>query len=486
MKLEKSTKVGIIIIDAGKAKVHKARWQQTARWAASLIFVIFSLVLLSILTLYAQYYIVRQGRDSSESVFNARFLTHSHREVVLNFQNDLVQGDFSLEGKLEPVSPDVTVFSTTNRISLTNAFAILSWLRTGASILMFVDHPEKVPEDIDRLPLWMRVALDEAGFNEESRFKAIKIPRIGGWGLPLMNDTFLMADELVTTKWLCFVNGDIMLPGRDRFSNLTRYANQILASMQQQNLSSNPMTPKKKKHDEVDVQNSLLVGEDLVFTAGRFSCLFKKNDSRSLDILDFYDASGRRNESRTCFYYGNGGKDLFMYRKGFFQRRNITLLPFLLGGPIWDHWMVDRFWSWTIDITSFAPVLHIDPDVRKMFNYRMATVNAGLAACMDSQRKLVEAGGLFNKSWGLYRCFHHMNIRQLLWHLCPSVVHEGKVVLDFLEKRDYLLPGGLNRHFQDLAPQLPSSKEFHMKWSEHMCRTTIQHELAGEPTILLS
>jgi len=180
-------------------------------------------------------------------------------------------------GPLLPQSIDMTVFTTTKSIDPAQVTAIRSWLLLGADVIVMIDNVA----DAAKIA-FCTVAL-ASGQDEPWRLRVLETPKPrGDSGAPHMDLVFDEGERLAKTKWLAYVNGDIVLPRT--FARLVK------------------------------------MDEDKMFFGGRLDC----RPPPALKTLPSWVASFEDFERfalAPCWPHGAGGKDYYVYQKGFWRVR---------------------------------------------------------------------------------------------------------------------------------------------------------------------
>jgi len=212
---------------------------------------------------------------------------------------------------------DLTFYTTARRIGPAQMVAIRSWLALGASVIVFADNITEVLE----VPSTVTA---ETGLEDPDRLRILLTPYPRSLlGAPRL-DLLMEAGELhATTRWVCMINADIVVPRR--FGELIKgpfKRRDVIAIGERLDCRVNPALPRLPK------------------------------SVRSFEDLEHWSMA-------PCWPHGSGGKDYFLYRKGFFERRGLTIPTFWVGKFVWDHWIVNATREYAVDLTPSLLVGHL-------------------------------------------------------------------------------------------------------------------------------
>ena len=210
----------------------------------------------------------------------------------------------------------ITFYTTTRSLDARLYPAVRSWLALGADVVVFVDEVDpKSNDDIHDISQ-MRRAYPTTTLTIERTPQ----PRSEA-GSPRLDAVMRRGEELASTPWVCLINADIVLP-RD-FARLPS-----------------------------------VITSDVLVLGARHDCRFNPAIGQLPIHVDSFEALERYSMA-PCWPHGVGGKDYFLYRKGFYARRGVRIPPFWIGKFVWDHWLVNATRHHAVDATPTIVVGHM-------------------------------------------------------------------------------------------------------------------------------
>jgi hypothetical protein len=269
-----------------------------------------------------------------------------------------------------PESIDLTIFTSTKQLDDAQRTAVRSWLALGASVIVMLDH---VGAGFAHR-ICTTSGLTHA--DEPWRLRVIETPRPRSLtGAPRMDLVFALGQQMATTAWLTYSNGDIVLPRT--FAKL------------------------------------LALPGDALYLGARLDC----RPNPALHVLPPWVASFEDFEKfamAPCWPHGAGGKDFFTYRRGFWERHGIALPPFWVGKFVWDNWIVNVTRHFAVDTTPALAIGHFSHNGEYQWG-KNRTQKELASEEIEFNRRLV------NCSSGLiYRCLPSQSVYDVSRQLCPD------------------------------------------------------------------
>lgn len=232
-----------------------------------------------------------------------------------------------------------------------------------------------------------------------SDFKLLVIPAAmprAESGFPLLNSTIALAERLARTGWMAYVNSDVVLPGN--FGKLGGFGGE----------------------------------EGRVFSGSRMDCDVRLEEIMGVKNAKVFDEVKRFH----CRFHGWGGKDFFVFKKGFFDSIALKIPDFRLGKPIWDNWLVHALNPWLVDVSPYLLGLHLNHRATWELDRdnHDTRYNAYLTSCTPQQKELYHSGSPFGSHWQAYLCFKKMSLYNVRYHLCPTGVGQDAILADMPPK----------------------------------------------------
>jgi hypothetical protein len=257
--------------------------------------------------------------------------------------------------------------------------AVRSWLGLGASVVIFADNVT----EIDELP----GTLTAEGVEDKERLRvfASPLPR-SLLGAPRL-DLIMEAGELhATTHWVCMINADIVLP--KRFGSLTK-------------------GPLRRK-------DFLAVGERLNCRPNPEVGALPKSVN-SFEDLEHWSMA-------PCWPHGSGGKDYFLYRKGYFRRRGLVIPPFWIGKFVWDHWLLNATHASAVDLTPALLVGHFSHEYDWNWRAMRRKPAVQVAAAKTTALRDIQHNNDVSRCNGaaIFVCMPHQSTHDARYQLCPG------------------------------------------------------------------
>jgi len=124
-----------------------------------------------------------------------------------------------------------------------------------------------------------------------------------------------------------------------------------------------------------------------------------------------------------CWPHGSDAKDFFMYRKGLFGRRGLTIPPFWVGKQVWDSWLLHKLHDIAIDITPSMMVGHFSHDSPWGLD-SSAAVHRNVPYTELRLKEVSWNQNLLSSDCGdaskFFTCLAHGSTYNAAWMLCPN------------------------------------------------------------------
>jgi hypothetical protein len=288
--------------------------------------------------------------------------------------------------KIPPNNNLITFYATAKQLDVPQLTSIRSWLNIGADVIMFIDDLNTLDVELtNSLKSFLTTNTDgEDTTNQLLRLRFLSTPEPRSQaGSPRLDIVMAAGEQLARTEWVCLINADIVVP--HNFGQLPSY----------------------------------FVNEDVMVIGSRHDCRFNP-DLKVLppSVVSFEDLE--RYSMAPCWPHGVGGKDYYLYKKHFFQRHGIEILPFWIGKFVWDHWLVNVTSNFAVDATPTIIIGH-------MSHNHYWTEN--LITEQDRKRKqLIKQEIEYNAritncgSIPIPHCLRLQSVYDVKWQLCPHGV----------------------------------------------------------------
>lgn len=305
---------------------------------------------------------------------NYNFVANLYKEQQQNGKS----GFSDVEIPLPVERIDLTFYATTRALGAPQMSAIRSWLAIGANVIVFVDSNTT---EITNIPS----TLVADGTTDRSRFQLLQTPLPRSiLGAPRLDLIMEAGETTAKTNWLCMINADIVIPSS--FKHIITHT-----------------------FSQMDI---FAIGERLDCRVNPEVGVLPKSVNSFADLEQWSMAP--------CWPHGSGGKDYFLYRRGFFLRHSLQVPPFWIGKFVWDHWLVNATRRFAVDLTPSLLVGHFSHE----YDWNWRTVRDKTEA--TKQKEIAKLDITWNQrivhcnEHAVYSCVPFQSTYDVAYQLCPN------------------------------------------------------------------